>query len=196
MLRLYCAKMTEAILHNDDPNKVKNPTQNPPQKPAETKAKQAVAEEIIQKAKPNKELLEKLKEEMRKLRKPAVGNGSNNGTGASKDSLLTIPPLELGNELGNGFLMVKDHVNSNGKEKSQSSSSENDGKILFSTNSNAKEYSELSSTAAKKRRIFSGSEKVFYDKDDSNEKTDESGDGEDSVSDKTSDEEEEGEISD
>lgn len=211
MLRLYCAKMTEALLYNDDPNKVTNPssykTTDPVQK---SKQQQAQEQETSKKAKPNKELLEKLKEEMRKLKRPSQTRANINGNGAAvKDTLLTIPPLELANELGSGFLVA------NGTEpikldadSASTLSSENDGKIMFSVDSGktrGEEYGELGSSTAKKRRINNGSEsREFYehvgetDKMSDGEDRGESGGEDEDFLDKTSDdeegEEEEGEL--
>jgi len=81
--------------------------------------------------KPNKKLLDKLKEEMRKLKKPAVSpKPSEEGL---KDTLLTIPPLILGDQVQSmNFLKtpdVKSDAQANGKCDDQ-----DDGKILFTTN--------------------------------------------------------------
>jgi hypothetical protein len=102
-----------------------------------------------QKAKPNKELLEKLKEEMRKLiKKPqsasetepsidnvviaAIKNNSNNEQNLVHDSILTIPPLYLGN---NEFQLSSDTflMNKSTKNENENSKDEEDGKILFTS---------------------------------------------------------------
>jgi hypothetical protein len=103
-----------------------------------------------QKAKPNKELLEKLKEEMRKLiKKPqssseseqsidnvviaAIKNNSNNEQNLVHDSILTIPPLYLSNN--NEFQLSSDTflMNSNPKIENENLKDEDDGKILFTS---------------------------------------------------------------
>lgn len=105
-----------------------------------------------QKAKPNKELLEKLKEEMRKLiKKPqsssetensidnvviaAIKNNTNNELNLVHDSIMTIPPLYLGNNefqlSSDAFLMNSD--NKNNQNGDGAAKNEDDGKILFTS---------------------------------------------------------------
>lgn len=191
MLRLYCAKMTEALLHNDDPNKVTNPSSYKTTDPVPKSKQQAQEQETSQKAKPNKELLEKLKEEMQKLKRPNQTGANGNGS-AVKDTLLTIPPLELANELGSGFLVANGTEPIKLDADGSALSSENDGKIMFSIDSaktQSEEYSELGSSTAKKRCINNQSESnEFNDHDgevnktsDDAEDEDDSGGDEDSL---------------
>ena len=125
MLRLYCDKMAESYLTNDLQNESDDLKDA---KKSEISSDAKKGEDGQQKAKPNKELLDKLKQEMRKIKKPT--NNSNLINSIELDTLSTIPPLILENDLRNGnFLMsniTKDIETETTKEN-------DDGKILFST---------------------------------------------------------------
>jgi len=131
--------------------------------------------------KPNKKLLDKLKEEMRKLKKPAVSpKPSEEGL---KDTLLTIPPLILGDQVQSmNFLKTPDiKSDANGKGDDQ-----DDGKILFTTNDQ-----EVSQSIGSRKRKLDKSGDLNEEEFDGDNTSNSSKDGGDLDE---SDEEDEGEI--
>lgn len=70
---------------------------------------------------------------MRKIKKQT--NNSNAPTQVELETLSTIPPLILENDLGNGNYLMSS-TKDDEKKTQDNSKCENDGKILFSTDSN------------------------------------------------------------
>ena len=96
------------------------------------------------KAKPNRQLLEKLKEEMRKLKKPTTQNeksNENESESTKQQTLLTIPPLLLGDsefKLSScNYLMSADSSSANAAKDDE------DGKIMLCENSNDPGFSGI-----------------------------------------------------
>lgn len=159
ILRLYCTQMAEALLNNDlksNDSELVDRNNGNTNNSSNDKSKANNQNELIQKAKPNKELLEKLKEEMRKIKK-SNNTDSNQATDPKdvvKDTLLTIPPLKLNNELGANYLMTTEAMEKKIKSDEPLSSNSED-KILFtnSKNNDDIEHKSDTETSAKKRKI-------------------------------------------
>jgi len=167
LLRLYGSKMTESYLNGNpvvlDNDSTAHKKAKSSVKPPETGSNTNTGDS--QNAKPNKELLEKLKEEMRKIKRPAtVESGDKSGY-----TLLSIPPLLLGNgefTLGScSYLMTSDI------KRDVSTLKENDeDKIMF-----AKDKCDSSpiQEASKKRKLKK------YSDEESNDDTEDSSDDDD-----------------
>ena len=113
------------------------------------------ADASTQKAKPNKELLEKLKEEMRKIRKPNVDvkdEATQNIEAKQSETLLTIPPLLIGNKefalSSCNFLMTSDK-----NTKTDDLADDKSGKILFNDLKSDQTTESNKDDRAKKRKV-------------------------------------------
>ena len=174
LLRLYGSKMTESYL-NGNPTVLDNDAANKEVKssvkPAESGPNMNTGDS--QKAKPNKELLEKLKEEMRKIKRPpTVESGEK-----SADTLLSIPPLLLGN--GEFTLSSCSYLMTSEMKRDVSALKENEEDIIMF----AKDKPDLSpiNEASKKRKLKK------YSDEESNNDTDDSVDDDDDDDDSNSD---------
>ena len=152
ILRLYSSKMAESYLkvkiltkfinsfffsignylnQNEKADTNENPNQKTSKDNSTTKSS-TTTDTSAQKAKPNKELIEKLQEEMGKIRKP---NEDIKEESKQADTLLTIPPLLVGNRefvmSSCNFLMSSDKNN-----KTEDLTDDNSGKILFENSKN------------------------------------------------------------
>lgn len=175
MLRLYGSKLEESFLKMENER-----TEDSNEKEED---KQSTTESLTnkhQKAKPNLELLEKLKEEMRKLKKNTpTGQGNLVGDENQKDTLLTIPPLLLGDSefkfSSANYLMTSKESNQNKDEENEK---KDDGIIMVKMDNAQVENSN------KKRKMNSDFENESEDSENSDE---ESEDEEDSDNDSDSD---------
>ena len=107
ILRLYSSKTNEALLGvNSAPSSTTTTTNKIDETGKDTNQESSGG---LTKARPNKELLEMLKEEMRKL-KPNINQPQTSDSFTKSQSILTIPPLFIGdNEFklsSNIFLML------------------------------------------------------------------------------------------
>jgi hypothetical protein len=143
ILRLYGSKMDDSLLNSENES---SETKKPDGKENNSNgnSSQGVDTHAHHKAKPNKELLEKLKEEMRKLKKqqdqPSTEKNPNFDL-MNKDTLLTIPPLLLGDKefkfSSANYLMVTSKTGESGEVEadgeSKASSSKQEDIIVFSS---------------------------------------------------------------
>ena len=229
MLRLYGSRMAESFLkmeNQNDTNKEGDEASDAKQtggsssqsehveakKSSAPSANAATSNEKItnQKAKPNKELLEKLKEEMLKLRKTTASsetaavattpeaNAANkeNSFSMGSETLLTIKPLLLGN--AEFKLSSSDFLMSTSTKKGEDAAEQtqvDDGKIMFADSllerSNINEDEGKMGPKKKKRKLTSYSDEENISRsssesdedDEDDDESDESADGNDSHSD-------------
>lgn len=161
MLRLYSTKMSEAYLHNDFDESGELKTEK------KAISEKKPAEDSSHAAKPNKKLIEKLKEEMRKLKKPSVAKTDYNEI--LKETLLTIPPLILGDQLESANYLMTSVGSKVGQSDNKDLDSEidgNDGKIAMLTENGSSKKRKLDGAEESDVESLNASDKSGYSSGD------------------------------
>lgn len=141
ILRLYGSNLEESLLLKCDKDEKEN-------------GEHKQEENTQQKAKPNSELLEKLKEEMRKIKRKTL----NTDEKKSQDTLLTIPPLLLGeNEFNSTMKPTELEAPKNENDVIKFESGEKKRKLSKSDESNTTESNSSSSSSSSSSNSSSNS---------------------------------------